>query len=164
MTTLVHDEPRETAPGDAMRRWDDLFDDWARMWPLRMVEMFRSPWDRMPFARVSDHDAFLRVDEFREGDTLVVRAELPGLDPERDITISLADHRLRIEAHHREDEETAAPGYLRRELRAGYRSRDLPVPEGVAEGDVTATYTDGVLEVRIAVPSTPASTIPVQRG
>ena len=37
-------------------------------------------------------------------------------------------------------------------MRYGWLSRSLPLPEGVTEADIAATYKDGVLEIRIPEP------------
>ena len=49
------------------------------------------------------------------------------------------------------EEKTEDKGYTRHELRYGSFTRTLPVPEGAKESDITATYKDGILEVRIPV-------------
>ena len=59
---------------------------------------------------------------------------------------------LHIEAERREEEKREGQGYLRREVRYGSFSRSLPLPEGVTEADIAATYKDGVLEIRIPEP------------
>src|SRR5579872_4424745 len=41
---------------------------------------------------------WLRVEEFRDGDDLVVRAELPGIDPDKDVEVSVSDGMLSIHA------------------------------------------------------------------
>jgi len=38
---------------------------------------------------------------------------------------------------------------VRQELRYGSLSRSLPLPEGVTEADIAATYKAGVLEIRV---------------
>jgi HSP20 family protein len=52
-----------------------------------------------------------------------------------------------------------------RELRYGKFSRLLPLAAGVTAASITATYKDGLLEVRIpaaaATPAPPAATIPI---
>ena len=59
---------------------------------------------------------------------------------------------LHIEAERREEEKREEKGYLRREVRYGSFSRSLPLPEGVTEADITASYKDAVLEIRIPEP------------
>jgi HSP20 family protein len=110
----------------------------------------------------------IRVDEFRDGTTQVIRAELPGIDPAKDVTITVADGMLRIAAERRVDEETQDKGYSRHEMRYGNLIRTLPLPDGFTEADNTATYKDGVLKIRVPVPEKPAEaepvTIPVTTG
>ena len=120
-------------------RLDRMFDEWFRTLPMR-----RAGWE-VP------GEELIRVDEFRDGDTQVVRAELPGIDPDRDVELTVADGMLRIEAQRRVEEETEDKGYLRHELRYGSFTRTLPVPEGADESDIKATYKDGILEIRIPI-------------
>ena len=73
----------------------------------------------------------------------MVRADLPGIDPEKDVELTVSDGMLHIRAERREEEKREEKGYLRQELRYGSLSRTLPLPEGVTESDITATYKDG---------------------
>ena len=128
--------------------WDD--------WP----ELFFRPW----MTRFTS-DRFMRVEQFTEDGTLVVRADLPGIDPDKDVEISLADHTLTIEAERREETKEEERRYSLSEVRYGRFSRSLELPEGATEADIKASYTDGVLEVRIpVVTAKPAVTIPVTKG
>ncbi|WP_035864336.1 Hsp20/alpha crystallin family protein, partial [Cryptosporangium arvum] len=47
----------------------------------------------------------IRFEERREKDRYVVRAELPGVDPEKDIQISVAEGTLTITAERREEKQ-----------------------------------------------------------
>ena len=91
----------------------------------------------------------IRVEEFRDDGTLVIRADLPGIDPEPDVALTVSHGTLHIEAERREEEKREQKGYVRRELRYGSLSRSLPLPAGATEADITATYKDRVLEIRI---------------
>jgi HSP20 family protein len=110
----------------------------------------------------------IRVEEVVEGNTLVVRAELPGIDPEKDVDVTISDGFLEIKAQRQEKTEHKDKNTYRSEFRYGSFSRRLPVPEGVREEDVTASYKDGVLEVRTPVPEkqqvTSGKKIPITRG
>lgn len=129
-------------------RWDD--------WP----EMFFRPWT----SRFGG-EQFMRVEEFEEDGTLVVRADLPGIDPDKDVEISLADHTLTIEAERREEEKVEKRNYVSKELRYGSFARAITIPDGVSEADVKASYADGVLEVRIPYPEAkPAVKVPIAKG
>lgn len=81
-----------------------------------------------------------------------MRAELPGIDPERDVDVSISEGQLRIDAHREERQEEKEKGGYRTEFRYGSFTRTLALPEGASADDVTATYTDGVLEVRVPIP------------
>ena len=124
-------------------RMDRIFDEWMRSLPMRRPFGFTWDWPG---------EDLIRVDEYRDGDTEVIRAELPGIDPEKDVDLTVADGMLRISAERRIEDRTEDKGYLRHELRYGSMSRTLPLPEGVAESDITATYKDGILEIRVPVP------------
>jgi HSP20 family protein len=110
---------------------------------------------------------WLRVEEFVDDATLVVRAEVPGIDPEKDVDISVAEGMLRISATKQEKSEHKEKDSYRSEFRYGSFVRSIRLPEGCREQDITATYADGVLEVRLPMggPAPPeAVKIPVSRG
>jgi HSP20 family protein len=104
----------------------------------------------------------IRLDEYRQDGALVVRAELPGLDPDKDVHVSVANGRVQIDVEHREQDEVERNGYRVQELRYGRLSRSVPFGEGVPTSAITATYNNGVLEVRIPEPPAPQPTrIPI---
>jgi len=116
----------------------------------------RSWWSDFPVPRwwpdlVGPMDDRMRVEEFEEGDELVVRAEMPGLDPDKDVEITMADHTLRLRAERRESTRSEEKGGYRSEFRYGSFMRTVPLPAGATDKDVKANYTDGILEVRIPI-------------
>lgn len=111
----------------------------------------------------------IRVEEFLDGNTLVVRAEAPGLDPDKDIDVSVVNGSLHIRAERREETEEKDKGSYRSEFRYGSFFRSVPLPPDVKEEDIKATYKDGVLEVRTPVPERELSEskgkkLPITRG
>jgi HSP20 family protein len=108
------------------------------------------------------------VEEFTEDGMFVVRAELPGLDPEKDVEITVLDGLLTISAERTEKEETSERHFQRRELRYGSFVRSVAIPDNVDAEKVTASYKDGILEVRVPLPEgKPAEVsrhVPVTRG
>jgi len=151
MTGLMKHDPRGEV-GEFFSRFDHMFDEWARMLPLRA----------MSFPHWHDMDNLLQVEEFREDGTLVIRADLPGINPDSDIELTVSDGMLYIRAERREEEKREDKGYLRRELRYGSLSRALPLPDGITESDITATYQAGILEIRVPEPKQePAKKIPI---
>ena len=138
----------------------DVFDRFFGRWP----ERFGRPLMVWP----DDMADLLKVEEYREDGTLVVRAEMAGIDPEKDVEITVRDGMLHIEAERRQEERTEEKDYHRRELRYGSFTRDIPWPEGSLEEDVKASYKDGILEIRIPLPkpeaAKPATRIPVVKA
>ena len=111
----------------------------------------------------------IRVEELIDGNTLVVRAEIPGVDPDKDVEITIDDGYLHIRAERQEKEEHKDKGSFRSEFRYGSFSRSIRLPEGVNEEGIKATYADGVLEVRTPLPeeaaqSKSARKLPISRG
>ncbi len=129
-------------------------------WPFgRLLERWRWP-EMLPFPEDD-----MRVEELTEGDQMVVRAEMPGLDPEKDVDIQIVDGHLRIRAERRERKEEKDKGRYRSEFRYGSFTRTVPLAADVDEADVKATYKDGILEVRLPIDrqKVEAKKIPVQR-
>ena len=125
-------------------------------WPGIARRFFDVDWEMSP----------IRVEEFIDGDSMVIKAEIPGIDPEKDVEISIADGLLHIQAERREESEHKDKDGFRSEFRYGSFFRDIPLPAGAKESDVKAAYHDGVLTVRVPVPvrnATP-SKIPVTRS
>ena len=110
----------------------------------------------------------MRLEEYLEDDTCVIRAELPGIDPEKDVEISIADGILHLRAEREERSEEKQPDGYRSEFHYGRLVRSIRLPEGATEADVTASYKDGILEVRVPAPKKATATkqtkIPITRG
>ncbi len=129
-------------------RWPELF---ARRWPesLRGLPMLDTPF---------------KLEEFTEDDgTFVVRAELPGIDPDENLEITVEDGLLKISAEREERSEDRENGHYRSEFRYGSLARTVRLPDGADEDGITATFDAGILEVRVPhngeLP--PVKTIPV---
>lgn len=112
----------------------------------------------------------MRVEEILEDETLVIRAEMPGIDPEKDVDISVSDGFLHIHAEREERTEEERQNGYRSEFRYGTFERSLELPEGTVESDITASYKDGILEVRVPAPPALEEVapepvrIPIQKG
>ena len=121
----------------------------ARREPRRLSELFdwlEDGFPAMPMWRPFDSH-WMRVEDFHEDGRYVIRAELPGVDPERDVEITVSDGVLTIRAERREESKEGK----RSEFRYGSFTRSCRLPEGADEDDVTARYDKGVLEVSVAV-------------
>lgn len=105
---------------------------------------------------------YVRVEDYVEADTYVLRAELPGIDPEQDVEVTVENDLLTIAGERRE--ETREKNL--RELHYGSFRRTVSLPRGARPDEVTATYSDGVLEVRVPLSgeTRPGLRIPIQRS
>jgi HSP20 family protein len=90
------------------------------------------------------------ADVSREGDDIIVRAEIPGLDPEKDVAVELTGRQLVIRGERRDEQTRKEGGRSVRELRYGSFRRTFQVPRGVSADAISATYDAGVLNVRVA--------------
>ena len=89
-----------------------------------------------------------KIDVKSKGDDIIVRAELPGIDPEA-VDIEVTDGVLTIKGERTAEEEREGEGWLIRESSFGTFERSMVLPEGVDPGSISAEYTDGILEVHV---------------
>jgi HSP20 family molecular chaperone IbpA len=141
--------PAATAPTGQHIRVPNLF-DWLE-----------ASWPSLSAARSVFGTHLIRDEDKLESDHYVIRAELPGIDPDKDVKITVDDHTLVIDAERSEEKSDKT----RSEFQYGSFHRAMSLPAGVKPGDVTATYTDGILTVTIGIAETaPAHRIPIERG
>lgn len=130
---------------DGRRQFADLF-DWADglpgmlAWPAAMRGV--------------------RIEEYTDNDRYVVKAELPGLDPAKDIKVEIANGMLTISATRQQEEHDGA----RSEFHYGSLTRRVLLPEGTDETGVTAKYDAGILQVVVPMTakSTESRTVPIE--
>ena len=126
-------------------RWDP-FDDLASL-RESMDKLFEEFFSRRP--RGAAVTAWQPAVELYETDTeVVVRAELPGVDP-KDVDITVTEDTLTIKGEARTEQEEKGRNYYRRELRYGSFLRTLALPEEVQGDKARATYRNGILEIRV---------------
>lgn len=104
----------------------------------------------------------IRVEDFVEDGSYVLRAEMPGIDPEKDLDLSMDGDILTIRGERTEEERTKN----RHELHYGSFARSVSLPQGARTEELVATYADGVLEIRVPLDDaeTQPRKIPVQRA
>lgn len=91
------------------------------------------------------------IDMFRKDDTLVIRADVPGIKPE-DIEVTVDGDLLTIKGHREEEKEVEDEDYYCSERSSGSFVRTVRLPEGVTADQVDAHRDNGVLEVTIPLP------------
>jgi HSP20 family protein len=99
----------------------------------------------------------MRVEEEIKDGALHVRAEVPGIDPEKDAEVSVSDGMLRIKVERRRESRSEEEGHMRSEFRYGSFYRSIPLPKGADSSHVNASYKDGILEVTVPMPEPPPS-------
>ena len=120
---------RQTVPA----RFPDLF-DWMD-----------SPWSAvLPFGTTQT----FRIEGYTEDGQHVIRAELPGLDPEKDVEVTVESGVLTVRAERRE--ETKQEHHS--EFKYGSLTRSVSLPESADPDKITASYDKGILTVTVPVP------------
>jgi HSP20 family protein len=124
-------------------------------WMERFEEMLENRWPFFPALRWPEEMAAVKVppvDVYEEGDALVVKAELPGMKKE-EIEVTLTGDLLTLSGKKEKEEKVERKDYHRVERMAGAFTRSLKLPFEVEVEKVTATFREGVLEIR--APKTP---------
>jgi HSP20 family molecular chaperone IbpA len=99
-----------------------------------------SPWAGLTQLRLAT--AF-KLEHFVEDGRFVVRAELPGLDLDKNIDVTVRDGILRIQAERQEERKNGQ----RSEFRYGALTRSVELPSRAEVDKITASYDKGILEV-----------------
>lgn len=136
---LVQKQEMETvSPFTEMERY---FDDFLRN-PFSMLAH--------PLIKPSmtSMDITPSVDIFEDGQEVVFKAEVPGVDKE-DINVTITDNYLTISGEKKKEEKVEKKDYHRVERSYGSFSRRFRLPENVNGGKAKAKFKDGVLEVRM---------------
>ena len=123
MSTLLHRDPKTIFP--------DLVD-----------------WFEEPFITLRPYlGQPIRVEEFVEGDHYIIRAELAGIDPDKDVEVMIGSGYLTIRAERSDTIERKH----RSEFRYGSFSRTIGLPANADEDAVTASYRDGILTISVGL-------------
>lgn len=91
------------------------------------------------------------VDIYENEDTLVVKAELPGVD-KKDIKVDVKDGVLTLSGERSHEKEVKEEDYYRKERAFGRFHRSFNVPAETDPDKIKAEFKDGVLKVEIPKP------------
>ena len=151
-TALEKREERRLRRWDPFEMFDDLQEEMARLWGQAFPLMPR-PVSR-PLRRMAQAPTMWTpsVDVYEKDGNLVVKAELPGMKKE-DIEVALDQGDLVIRGERKAESEVKEENYYRVERAYGSFYRRIPLPFEVKPDQITASYNDGVLEVRIPRPA-----------
>ncbi len=127
MTNPRYDPPIES-------EWPPGFGGGIADWPDRTSELI--------------DDRNIRIETFERDGQFIVRADLPGVDPDRDVTVTVLDHTMLLNAH-RQGDHTHEAGATS-ELYHGPMSRVVGLPHGAGR-PAEMQYIDGILEIRVPI-------------
>src|SRR4249919_2857062 len=103
----------------------NIMSDLSKWTPSEMLE---------PVRRFLDGDLTIapsiKIEQFQEGNTLVVRAEVPGIDPDKDVDVSVSEGVLNISVEREEKSEHKSKNGYRSEFRYGSSTRSIVLPAG----------------------------------
>ena len=117
------------------REMDRLFDRFFEGWPFFRISAAGGEW--APAVDVSE-----------TAKEIVVKAELPGMDP-KDIDLSVRGDVLTVAGERKQEKEEKGENFHRIERTYGSFSRSVRLPAEVDPGKVDATYKDGVLKITL---------------
>ena len=117
-----------------------------------VFDWLESPWTMLRPA--ASHP--MRLEDYVNDGTYVLRAELPGVDPEKDIEVTVSKGVLTISAQRREETEDKH----RSEFHYGAFARSVTLPEGADEDHIRASYDSGILEVVVTIKDQAAGKAP----
>ncbi len=117
---------------------DGFFDDF--FYPSRRSSEREGLWNWNP-----------AVDIFEEQDSIVIKAELPGVNKEG-ISVDVKGRVLTLKGERSVDNEVKEEKYYRRERSFGRFERAFTLPAEVDPGTVKAEYSDGVLKITVPKP------------
>ena len=125
--------------------------------PFRELERVRREMDRLwdsffeegPKRRGEEAGEWLpSLDVAETENDIVVRAEIPGIDP-KDIDISLANDLLTIKGEKKQEKEEKEENYHLIERSYGSFSRSVRLPGEVRSDKISASYKNGILKVTL---------------
>ena len=92
------------------------------------------------------------LDVHQEGDTMVICAEIAGVDPEN-VDVTIDDDVLTVSGKRDDDRKVEEGQWIRRERFTGQFRRSISLPPGVDPDKVKANAKNGVIEIRVPRPS-----------
>ncbi|MFJ2766777.1 Hsp20/alpha crystallin family protein [Streptomyces sp. NPDC087300] len=129
-------------------------------WPQTLPDLFGWIEAGIPGLHAAPGVYGIRIEESCVDGTYSLRAELPGIDPVKNVDITVTDGVLMLCAER--SAESVGKGHS--EFRYGSFARAVRLPAGARGDEATADYADGVLTITVPVPEAKSATrtIPVR--
>jgi len=115
----------------------------------RLLDWLESELPMIGGLRLFEPGQTIRCEQYIRDGAIVVRAELPGLDPEKDIEVTVREGVLTISAQRHNEHENDVYS----EFFYGSFRRTMSLPSSADPAGTVATYQDGILEVTVKLPT-----------
>jgi len=135
---------QKPAPSRPLSRFEDMEQLFGSMFPGR-------DWLRPRFGEMmaAFESRFPQMDVLDKEDSVVVRAEIPGMSKEQ-LDISLMGDCLTIKGQSREEKKEDEGGrYFRREIRTESFERSVTLPAAVDAEKAVSSFNNGLLELTL---------------
>ena len=99
-------------------------------------------------SRLFDRELSPSIDVYDSGNEVLVKADVPGLKTD-EIDVSIYNNVLTIKGEKKRENEVSDKNYIRSERFYGSFSRSVQLPSEVDQNNVSASYKNGVLELKI---------------
>lgn len=125
--------------------------------PFRELDRFRRDFDdlfdRFLGGRLSRQSpgSGPALESYVDNGKLIVRADLPGIDP-KEVEITASGDQLTIRGRRERRHEEKGRDFIHREVAYGSFERVVKLPSGVNPEQIKASYNNGVLELTIPLP------------
>ncbi len=113
--------------------------------PFTDIESF---FEDFPLPSLKELGTDLAVDVYEEGDNVIAKMNVPGVDPEK-IDVSVEDNTLRVSGAHEEEKEEKKKHYYHKEIKKGSFERVISLPQAVQKEKVSAEYKNGSLTITL---------------
>lgn len=117
--------------------FDDLFNTWWPLTPLRSTRRILVPTNRAPLMDLVDN-----------GDSFTVRAEVPGI-PKENLEVEVTPEYIELNGKMDEEKSEEGENYVMRERSSSSFRRQLSFPAEVIAKEAKADLRDGVLHINI---------------
>jgi HSP20 family protein len=142
VTKTLEDHQTNASKGNCMTP------QWSTSWP-RAADLIDG-WLPSELSWRGRVQHMIKIEEFPRDGLYVLRAEMPGVDSDKDIDVEVSDSFLTITFRR----EGSTRDTFRSEFDYGEFYRSVALPSGAKSDDVKATYKDGILEVVVPIEQT----------
>jgi len=128
-----------------LQRWDPVSD--LKQMEDTMSRLWRG-FGGVPYYREGAEDWNILIDVIQKGDELVVKASVPGIEPDK-IDVAVEDNILTLKAERKAEVEGGDVRYLIQERPSGSFFRALRLPQTVDTNKIVSEYENGILTIKM---------------